>query len=564
MKKFFIAVAVAAYFCSGIAADLTLAQKLALAKKMADAAAQGKEKSGLVVGGDFDFSKMVEKYREKPVFDTNALPEVRTDVAEKNTADSEADFNKQNIAAAPKEIAKPSVLLQVRTDISAAKSKLAKSAKNLVSASVGGSTNKTTGKEQTPTAGKIQTPLVSNVELAKAPHRESSAKIVSGSAEQKSKKSKYVVDTSDFKNGYYLPQAKGETLPLPKPVENISAWSNGAFYLITDDATVISDAKKVLDEVCSMFGEYESGSLLNFKLHDKIVVQIITDKAKPRNILPYVVDKNGGVTLTVYWDEKLDFAYFCRLISGALYRKVVEERTGRNIRECPVWLDEALTKALQCRMQFGLIGELAETSAENPPRDLTDTIKIGKIDSLKDSADCFWTLKTIESLAARNGKFFTVLLSFANATDEKVLANIKKLRKDNFEAVWHCTITGEIYSRLGGIYNTKTSREEIMRLMVLQAEDINGEPLGLTPDKVWKYRENGLVRYNIERRLLEIKVLFPRINPLYAETLVDLGRVLEAALDDDSDEFATASASFAENYKRAGALAEHARRMLLQ
>ena len=79
---------------------------------------------------------------------------------------------------------------------------------------------------------------------------------------------------------------------------------------------------------------------------------------------------------------------------------------------------------------------------------------------------------------------------------------------------------------------------------------------------MWEHRENSIVRYNAERRLTEIKIALPRINPLYAEALVDLGRLYEAALDDDEDEFEAASDAFASNLEKADRLSKRARDML--
>ena len=70
------------------------------------------------------------------------------------------------------------------------------------------------------------------------------------------------------------------------------------------------------------------------------------------------------------------------------------------------------------------------------------------------------------------------------------------------------------------------------------------------------------MRYNAERRLTEIKIALPRINPLYAEALVDLGRLYEAVLGDDEDEFEAASKAFASNLEKADRLSERARDML--
>lgn len=178
-------------------------------------------------------------------------------------------------------------------------------------------------------------------------------------------KPKYVVDTSKLKNGYYIKDSS----PLPQPEENsepILSWSNSAFYLITDDGDCISLARKILEGASSMFYEFETGEGGDIKLGDKIIVQIVTDAEKYKNAAQYSMDKNGGVTLTVLWNEKLDFAHFCRLVSGALFRKAIYERSGKVVRECPMWLDEALSVYLQCRVKLGLTGEFADISAENP------------------------------------------------------------------------------------------------------------------------------------------------------------------------------------------------------
>ena len=374
-------------------------------------------------------------------------------------------------------------------------------------------------------------------------------------------KPKYVVDTSKLKNGYYIKDPS----PLPQPEENsapILSWSNSAFYLITDDGDCISLARKILEGASSMFYEFETGEGGDIKLGDKIIVQIVTDAEKYKNAAQYSMDKNGGVTLTVLWNEKLDFAHFCRLVSGALFRKAIYERSGKVVRECPMWLDEALSVYLQCRVKLGLTGEFADISAENPPRPLKEILGKTAILSEIDSAECFWALKTLERLSSRSGKFWPLLMKLSAMDPQKSYAEIEKLNPQNFEIVWNCFISGEIWSRVGGVYNTRASRGEIVRLSFLQAEDTSGEPLGLNPADAWKYRENTLVRYNIERRLMEIKVALPRINPLYAEALVNLGRVFEAALDDDKDEFDDASKAFAEKFAEADKVSDTARKML--
>ena len=50
-------------FCAHAQDSLTLAEKIAMAKRMADEAAEGKAESGRVVNGTFNFAEELSKYR---------------------------------------------------------------------------------------------------------------------------------------------------------------------------------------------------------------------------------------------------------------------------------------------------------------------------------------------------------------------------------------------------------------------------------------------------------------------------------------------------------------------
>lgn len=529
MKKILALIAVfSAAFSSQ--AEMGLAEKIALAKKMADAAAAGREESGLVVNGGFDFAKIVEKYRvgaaesDKTALPAPAEPEER--------AGSEPAGGHESAPAAS-EGKKFAELPPVEAPAE--------------------SSDKGTEPRR---ADMPADPSGEEAREGKPP-----IAVLPDEIPIKPVKPKYVVDTSDFKNGYYAPG--GDSAPLPEPEKApISSWSNGAFYLMTDDGRSISTARKILEEASAMFAEFENGNLQEIRLGDKIVVQLLSDGEKFKDAAEYVMDKNGGVTVTVLWNENLDFARFCRLVSGALLRKMIFERDGRIVRGCPMWLDEALSVSLQCRAKFGMLGELADISSRIPPRGLAEVLRISSISSETDSADCLWTLKTIERLCAKSGKFWPLIVFLSGADAQKSFAEIAKLAPERFDAVWGCYISGEVWSRAGGVRGTESSRGEIVRLAFLQAEDKSGEPLGLNPSDVWEHRENSLVRYNAERRLTEIKIALPRINPLYAEALVDLGRLYEAVLGDDEDEFEAASKAFASNLEKADRLSERARDML--
>lgn len=299
MKKIAATVAVIAY-CIAAGGEISLAEKIALAKKMADAAAAGKEESGLVVNGGFDFSKMLEKYgSEIAQSDKTALPAP----SEPETA-PEPDL--------PQPAPSPATAPDVKVVKTPQKSGDADSKKVLVDAK-----EQDRAKIAKEPDNKIARDT--NKEAEKSPDAQPGGKrvVLPDEVPVNPVKPKYVVDTSKLKNGYYIKDPS----PLPQPEENsepILSWSNSAFYLITDDGDSISLARKILEGASSMFYEFETGEGGDIKLGDKIIVQIVTDAEKYKNAAQYSMDKNGGVTLTVLWNEKLDFAHFCRLVSGAL------------------------------------------------------------------------------------------------------------------------------------------------------------------------------------------------------------------------------------------------------
>lgn len=548
MRKFFAIFAIFTICAGAAVAEMSLAEKIKLAKKIADAAAQGREDSGLVVGGGgADLSKLAQKYRDFATDDSSALPKVAsTQPAE--VAQLQPD------AVAEEASAKPTVAASEEKAVAAVPEKNPDAEIRQSRA------------DKTPTTEAPQS-------VAQAP-KSAEAAVAEPSSEippsvlpeknipkNKNPAPKYVVDTSDFINGHYVPN-KSELPEIPQPGAQIVQWSNGAFHLVGESELLIGKAQKVLDAAVAQFADYESGGLEKLKFSDKIVVQLVGDPKKAADISPYAVDKSGSITITVLWDESLEFPYFCKLVSGALFRKLLLVKYGKTVRQCPVWLDEAFSVALQCRVKSGRLSEIVETAIQTPPRPLRDILGIEKIASVSDSADCFWALRSIERLTARTGKFIPTLAKISQLAPDAAFAEIEKTSPKNFSIRWNCTVCGEIYSRAGGVRSTKTSREDIMRLAYIQAEDVSGEPVGLNPSQVWQFRDNKIVRFNLERRLAEIKIIFPRTNPLYAQTLVELGRILEAALEDDSDEYEDASAAFSENLARADALAETARKML--
>lgn len=363
MRKFFAIFAIFAISAGAAVAEMSLAEKIKLAKKIADAAAQGREDSGLVVGGGgADLSKLAQKYRDFATDDSSALPAVAP-------AQPAEVAQLQPAAVAEEASAKPPVAASEEKAVAAVPEK--KPAAEI--------RQPRADKTPTPEAPQPVAQAPKSSEAAAEPQPEILPPVLPEKNIPKNKNPapKYVVDTSDFINGHYVPN-KSELPEIPQPEAQIVQWSNGAFHLVGESELLIGKAQKVLDAAVAQFADYESGGLEKLKFSDKIAVQLVGDPKKAAEISPYAVDKSGSITITVLWDESLEFPYFCKLVSGALFRKLLLVKYGKTVRQCPVWLDEAFSVALQCRVKSGRLSEIVETAIQTPPRPLRDILGIEK------------------------------------------------------------------------------------------------------------------------------------------------------------------------------------------
>lgn len=89
-----------------------------------------------------------------------------------------------------------------------------------------------------------------------------------------------------------------------------------------------------------------------------------------------------------------------------------------------------------------------------------------------------------------------------------------------------------------------------MRLAIIQTDSQSGERVGVSDLDIFENRE--FILDELEARLMEIKVAMPKMNPLYYNSLVSLGRMYEAALDGDEDDFKAAHSDFWRNTKTRG------------
>ena len=246
MRKFFAIFAIFAISAGAAVAEMSLAEKIKLAKKIADAAAQGREDSGLVVGGGgADLSKLAQKYRDFATDDSSALPEVEPAQPDEIAQPQPVEVARLQPAAVAEEAsAKPPVAASEEKAVAAVPEK--KPAAEI--------RQPRADKTPAPEAPQPVAQAPKSSEAAAEPQPEILPPVLPEKNIPKNKNPapKYVVDTSDFINGHYVPN-KSELPEIPQPEAQIVQWSNGAFHLVGESELLIGKAQKVLDAAVAQF-----------------------------------------------------------------------------------------------------------------------------------------------------------------------------------------------------------------------------------------------------------------------------------------------------------------------
>ena len=504
MNRAVFAVFAAAFFCaSSICSAASLAEKIALARHLADEAAAGKAPEGRVLTNDFDFDAELRKFRASAKFRSSEVVPEDSDITELSPA----------------------------------------------------------GRPQSEEVVKPEEPRKSPSETATKPAE---------NAEQppaKKTSDKPVVDTTkNFVNGYYVPRLGDDEKTAEKAVDErkklaelaaaaprVYSYETRLFSIVSDDYNAHSTATGTIAEFERAALEYIGGVKGDFPLRRKILVQIFTDKSlEIASGYKMSFSPDGGATITFKFAKDLPLETYCRATAECLLAKIAYERGGETAaRNVPLWLKSAFATAFERAVRFGVARETAAVAAENPPPLPAEVFATTALSPEK-SAAAYWTLSAIAKVSRdKNVLARFVGAALAGETPEKLSKRIEALKPQNFDFAtwWHCLVSGEVYARLGGVYSPRRSADEIARLAVLQVDTPDGGRTGVPLEKLFDLRED--YSEAVKLRLLEIKVAFSNINPLYHNALVELGKLYEAVSDGDAEDFGESKKRFLEEFKNA-------------
>lgn len=550
---------------------LSLAEKIAIAKQMAQDAAEGKIASGMVVDSTINVDEIARRFRasdEKKMRDrkgvvaaikaasdeetkelTNAVTEERKEshqVSAENkqalslpepSLDDDGPLSKEERLKARQELQKTK---QVETKVQV---------ENAPAKSVADITTQKTEKTE------------------KSPEKISSKS--NAKPAQKTKDSDFVRDfyvgeiEKVFPSKTENPKPKSDRLihaklPKPIPLLNVETKLFSIYGAKNISTPLVSEIAKTCE---SLFGEVflNKNSL---SLPRTIELRIVDEK-NSASATGAILNEDGRIVISANWSDKLKLDEFCRLLSGAVLRAFAHSNGFENWKNPPHWLDLALRVALEEKVRFGVLRDMARLADAEPASSSERVFAISKNDTSElSAAHAYWHLRAIGAMlpnADLRMKFFAECFS-KNANPASLSVKLFEYSKSS-ELVWRCVVSGEIGSALGGIWTLEKSRAELLRFATVPLRE--GENItGIVGVDIFKHRENSEFIDELRRRLLEIKLALSRVNAVYFNAYLELGKCIESTLEDEQDSFYLAMENFVKEFKTSDEIADRVRKLI--
>lgn len=569
--------------------ELTLAEKIAMAKQIAEEASDGKVKAGMVVDTSLNMAEITRRYREKS--DAKTLAQTQALNSAMQSAQEEAEIQAREILeekrerlkarAAAQEAEKAKSETVVQTEKIAAEKSVEKSVEKKSEKVSEARVDKIEKKElasgfeeKSKSVGNSGKPAKTDDLRAIAKEENVKVEKIEAVADEKvvpAKKEKLSpVDTSkNFVNGFYVGDENDSNgLDLAKQ-KRVFSYIDTAFKAFSYDTFSLNQSSDVI-RACRETFEQFFGIEGKLVLARPVELQIITEEnSQMKTSVGADIRSNGEILLAVKWDENLKLDAFCSLLSGGLLRAIAFNCGGfESQKKLPHWLELALEAATEQKIRFGVLRDMARKADELPPSSVSEIFNFTRenvADSNLARVHAYWNLVALrEMLGSKTSEFFRVYLSKPQdaASSMKVLSDFIGLSEDSLNERWRCVVTGEIRSKLAGIRTFDDSRDELVRLAAFAIDDGQGGIKPIAGREIFDNRGNRDLLDELSKRVVEIKFILSRVNPAYYNAYVSLGRNFESVLEDDEDLFNSTLADFAHELKRSDEIADKATQLM--
>lgn len=422
---FLVFVALSGVVCGASKPALTLSQKLALARHLADEAAQGKAETGRVLTGDFDFAKELERCK--------SLGKIPNSPQESIAEDSDITAESPTVATSKKDDAK--------TDSSTKKKYVVDTSKDFIN---GYYTGIVGGDKDASQARKKEIEELAKLE-----------KKLSQLPDYFSYKGRLFDLLSDnYRAHTTLIYALGE---FEKVFDTYFSNDNQQLVLLKKISIKISDEKNPQRNT-NLFVSQSGDFTLHIAWTKSLKIEEFCD-AIANAVLLKIAYESGG--------------------KGAMEKVPIWLKMGiaRSLEQSIRFGVSAEMAEISAKVPPELpekIFALTQTTLSAQSHSFWTLVAIEKV--IKDKSILSAFIRRV--LAGESPK----------SLSEKMLA-FKPLRYYDFQIWWRCLITGEIWARMGGLLSAERSVSEVSRLAILQVNTSDGQRVGVSVSKLFEHRD---------------------------------------------------------------------------
>jgi len=273
------------------------------------------------------------------------------------------------------------------------------------------------------------------------------------------------------------------------------------------------------------------------------------------------IGEDGAYTLSLRWNEDLEFFLFCEALALVYLKQLSLERYGRGAsREVPMWLASAhgimLQMAFRPSMRFYFQDRARGMSILSPE----DIFRAEDIDF--EDADfrlnAFWMHEAILSTLGGSESvrtFFDGLLENGREAEALLRQGTDRIGSDpqDLSQWWVVALQDVIHRRIGPI----EQRRESARFLARQLEFdliIDSVRSFVSLEEVWPLRREEAVMELIRLRLRQLEAHLPRTHPIFANTAAALLVAYQSLQQNNEREFNRAVERLAEEWEEALAI----------
>lgn len=277
--------------------------------------------------------------------------------------------------------------------------------------------------------------------------------------------------------------------------------------------------------------------------------------------------QEGHWTLRIRWSEQTRRDDVEEALTRLLLQRLASGVTNTE-GLAPDWLVRAMVLRVTTHFAPAIRDEFARLAMVSSPPSLKSLFEASENNRIFNAQLYFLLLHLRQSLpqSIDRGSLFLPLLQGQDPGSvlPRKLRNFEDLTEANW--IWVTEYYRLARERRGPIWDLDESARQVFLLIRFDLQSADGEmQYRVTLEDIWDWRNEPNVRAELERRVNRIRTLFPRINPVYFNSLQMAGELFESIDELQSrGEFMATLADFAREWDYAQQLHREIRVSLVE